>query len=119
MTNGWFKKLPQRSTFDKVFLDKVFDVPKNPKYGRCNFWPASKVYKFFDKQSASYSEKRVISDVVFKNQQLEEKLRKPIIRNLKSRKLYPYFKSNICKVDIVDMQLMSKCNKRIQFCFYM
>ena len=47
------------------------------------------------------------------NQELTEKLSKPFIR--KFRKLYSSFKDNICGAYLVDMQLISKFNKR--FCF--
>ena len=53
--------------------------------------------------------------VLKKNQQLANKLHKPIIRKFKKRKVYSSFKDNIWAVDLADMQLISKCNKGIRY----
>ena len=55
--------------------------------------------------------------VLKKNQQLANKLHKPIIRKFKKRKVYSSFKDNILAVDLADMQLVSKCNKELDI-FY-
>ena len=47
------------------------------------------------------------------NQQLSNKLHKPVIRKLKKK--YYSFKENIWVVDLADMQLTSKFNKSIRF----
>ena len=49
------------------------------------------------------------------NEQLAEKLHKPIIRKFKNRRVYSSFKGNIRRVDLADMQLISKFNKGIRF----
>ena len=49
------------------------------------------------------------------NQKLPDKLHKPIIRKFKKRKLYSSFRDNIWSVDLADMQLISKLNKRFRF----
>ena len=49
------------------------------------------------------------------NQQPADELHKPIIRKFKTRKLYSSFKDNIWEVDLADMQLIRKYNKRIRF----
>ena len=48
------------------------------------------------------------------NQQLSNKLHKPVIRKLNKKKYYS-FKENIWVVDLADMQLTSKFNKSIRF----
>ena len=58
------------------------------------------VYKFFDKKSASLSDKSVSGSGVANNEikqnlQLAEELHKPIIRNFKKRTVYSGFKDNI------------------------
>ena len=68
---------------------------------------ASMVYKFFDKKSKGSDLKE--------NQQLANELHKPIIRKFKKRKVYSSFKDNIWGVDLADMQLLSKYNKRIRY----
>ena len=49
------------------------------------------------------------------NQQLTNELHKPIISKFKKRKVYSSFKCNIWGVDLADMQLISKYNKRIRY----
>ena len=49
------------------------------------------------------------------NQQLADKLHKPIIKKFKRRKVYSLFKDNIWGVNLADMPLISKCNKEIKF----
>ena len=65
------------------------------------------VYKFFDKKSKGAGIKE--------NQQLANELHKPIIRKFKKRKVYSSFKDNICRVNLADMQLISKYNKGIKY----
>ena len=38
-----------------------------------------------------------------------------LLENLKKRKVYSTFKDNIWRVDLTDMQLLSKYNKGIRF----
>ena len=74
------------------------------------------VYKFFDKKSASITDKSAAGSVVVNNEikqnlQLSEELHKPIIKNFKNRKVWSGFKDNIWGADLVDMQLIIKFNK--------
>ena len=80
------------------------------------------VYKFFDKKSvgsgavtAEPSAKHANTKLTPQNQQLAEELHKPIIRKFDKRKVHAAFKDNIWGADLVDMQLLSKYNKRIRF----
>ena len=47
--------------------------------------------------------------------QLADELHKPIIRNLKKRKVYSSFRDNIWGTDLADMQLLSKFNEGFRF----
>ena len=70
------------------------------------------VYKFFDKKFSG-------SGIVNKeNKQLAGELHKPIIRKFKKRKVHSSFRENIRGVDLADMQLLSKFNKRFIFLLY-
>ena len=72
------------------------------------------VYNFFDKKSASLPDKSVpysgVNIPLKFNKQLSEELHRPIIRNLKKRKVYSGFIDNIWVADLADMQLISKFN---------
>ena len=59
MAYGDFKDLAKRTASDKVLRDKAFNIAKNPKYDGYQRGLASMVYKFFDKKSASFSDKFV------------------------------------------------------------
>ena len=82
------------------------------------------VYKFFDKKSASLTDKSVSGNGIVNNNnnnetkqnlQLAKELHKPIIRKLKKRKVYSGFKDNIWGADLADMQLINKFNKGFRF----
>ena len=49
--------------------------------------------------------------------QLAEKLHKPTIKKFQKRTVYSGFKDNIWSVDLADMQLIKKFNKRFRFLF--
>ena len=111
MTYKDFKDLAQRTVPDKVFRDKAFNIAKNPKYDGYQRGLASMVYKCFDKNAKA----GVVNMPLDFNEQLAEKLHKPIIRNFKERTLYSEFKDNIWGADLADMQLISKFNKGLRF----
>ena len=73
------------------------------------------VYKCFDKKSVGIGAKHVNTKITPQNQQLAEELHKPIIRKFEKRKVHAAFKDNIWGADLADMQLLSKCYKRIRF----
>ena len=52
------------------------------------------------------------------DQQLAEELHKLIIRKFNKSKVEPSFIDNIWDADLVDMQLMSKFNKRVRVLSY-
>ena len=66
---------------------------------------------FFVKKTAGGA----IKNKVKQNKQLAEELHKPIINKFLKRKVYSSFKEIIWGVDLADMQLISKFNKRIRF----
>ena len=52
---------------------------------------------------------------ISQNEQLAEKLHKPIIKKFLKRKVYSALKGNIWATDLADMQLISKFNKGFKF----
>ena len=87
---------------------------KNSKCDRCQRVLASMAYKFFYKKASGSGIK---NDIIW-NKKLAEELHKPIIRELKKRKVHSPFTDNISGADLADMKLMSKLNKRIRFLLY-
>ena len=109
MAYGKYKILEKRTQSDKILKGKAFTIANNPKYDGYQGELASMVYKFFDKKSKGTGIKST------PNQQLANELHKPIIRKFKKRKVYYSFKDNIWGVDVVDIQMISKYNKRIRY----
>ena len=68
MASGDFKDLKRRTFSDKILRDKAFNIAKNPKYDGYQRGLASMVYKFFDKKSASLTDKSVAGGAVANNE---------------------------------------------------
>ena len=88
MVYGDIKALTRRTSSDKVLRDKAFNITKSPKYDGYQREFASMVYTFFDKKSASLTDKSAAGSALANNDikqnlQLAEELHKPIIRNFK------------------------------------
>ena len=111
MAYGDFKDLARRKASDKVFRDKAFNIAKNPKYEGYQRGLASMVYKCFDKKSKGGG----VNIEVKHNEQLAQKLHKPIIRNFKKRTVYSGSKDNIWEAYLAAVQLISKFNKGFRF----
>ena len=111
MAYNKFKDLEKRTQSDIVLKIKAFKIASKPKYNGYERGLASMIYKFFDKKSKGSGIKNEIKE----KQQLANELHEPIIRKFKKRKVYSSFKDNIWGVDLADMQLISKQNKRIRY----
>ena len=111
MAYGKYKDLERRTQSDKALKGKAFEISNNPKYYGYQRGLASIFDNFFGKK-----EKRSgIKNENKQNQQLANKLHKPIIRSIKKRKVYSSFKDNIWGADLADMQLISIYNKGIRY----
>ena len=101
----------------KVLRDKAFDIAKNSKYDGYQRRLASMVYKFFDKKSAGSGVNTHANNahpLDLATEKLAEELHKPIIKTFLKSTVYSGFKENIWDVDLADMQLISKFNKRFR-----
>ena len=67
---------------------------------------ASMVYSFFDNKTRSE---------INANKQLSEELHKPVIKNLKKRKVYARWKENFWAADLVEMRSLSSKNKNVKY----
>ena len=77
------KDIAKRTVSDKVFKDRAYQIPRNPKYAGYQRGLASMVYKIFDKETGLGASV---------NKDLAEELHKPVIKKLKRRKVYARFK---------------------------
>ena len=105
-----FKDLPKRTAADKVLKDEAFKIASDQKYDGYQRGLASMVYNFFDKKSQGTG---AVNNK--ENVQLANELHKPIIKKFNKRKVYSSFKNSIWGVDLADMQLLNKFNKRFRF----
>ena len=113
MVYGGFKDLTRRTASEKILPDKVFNIAKNPKYTRYKRELTSIVYKFFAIKTSGGT----VKGEVISNKELTEELHKPIIQKFRKRKAHSSFKDNIWGADLADLQLISKVNRRIRFCY--
>ena len=67
MAYGDFKDIARRTASDNILRDKAFNIAKNPKYDGYQRELASMVYKFFDKKSASLTDKSVSGSGIVNN----------------------------------------------------
>ena len=107
------KDLINRTEADKVLRDKAHDIASNPKYDGYQRGLAGMVYKFFDKKSTRSGITR--NTTKSSSLILADELHKPIIRKFNKRKVYSQFKDNIWRVDLADMQSLSRKNKGIKY----
>ena len=78
--------LAKTTISDKILKDRAYEIAGNCKYDAYQRALASIVYKFFDKKTGLG---------VSLNEQLAEKLHKPVIKKLKRGKVYARFNINI------------------------
>ena len=97
MTYGKFKDLAKRAQSDKVLRDKDFEITCNPKCDGYQRGLASMICMFLDKKSSGNS----IKNEIKQNQQLANKIYKPIARKLKRKKVNSSFKENIWGADLL------------------
>ena len=99
----------KRTQSDKALKGKAVKIASNPKHDGYQRGLASMVYKFFDKKSKGSG---IINEPIY---QLANKLHKTIIRKLKKRKVYLSYTDSIWRVDLADVQSLSKYNKAIMY----
>ena len=99
MANSMYKDLKGRTQSDIVLKDKAFQIAQNLKYDGFQRALAGLVWKFFNERS-----KKVLGSGI-ENKQLADEFHKPI----------NFFKDNIWGVDLADMQLTSRFNKKIRY----
>ena len=109
------KDLTKRTVADKILKNRAFNIAKDPKYDGYQRGLASIVYKFFDKKSEGSGAKHVNTKLTLQDEQLANKVHKPIIKKFEKRKVHAAFKDNIWGADVADMQLLSRYDKGIRF----
>ena len=124
MAYGDFEDLTRRTTSDKILRDKAFNIAKNPNHDGYHHRIATMVYKLFNrKDSATCARPETLATrnkfvgCGIKNENisgkwLSEKLHKSIIRKFKKRKVHSPFIDSIWVVELADMQLIIKFDKR-------
>ena len=109
------KDLINRPKSDNVLRKKAYNIASNPEYDGYQRGLASMVYKFFDKKSTGSGFKKLKNTTKPSSSILADELHKNIIKKFNKRKLYSQFKDNIWRVDLADMQSLSRKNKGIKY----
>ena len=111
MAYGKAKDLVRRTQSDKVLRDKAFNIASDPKYDGYQRGLASMIYKFFDKKSSGGG---ITNE---RKYQLADKLHKPIIitKSIFIHHSETIFDEGGARVDLADMQSLSKYNKGIKY----
>ena len=118
MASGDFKDLAKRTAAEKLLRDKAFKIASDQKYDGYQRGLASMVYNLFGKKSQGSGRPLFFASQLASNKeniQLADELHKPITRKSKKRKVHFSFRDNIWRVDLADMQLLSKFNKGFRF----
>ena len=110
-----YKDVENRLISDQKFKNRAYDIASNPKYDGYQRGLASIVYKFLDSKVAPLDKKTISVKDIKNNKILAEELHKPVIKKFNKRKVYSQFKDNIWRVDLADMQSLSKKNKGIKY----
>ena len=80
---------------------RAYEIARNCNYDGYQRALASMVYKFFDRKAGPE---------ISLNEQVAKELHKPVIKTIKSRRVYARFKDNIYAADLSEMgSLSSKC----------
>ena len=106
-----YEDLMNGTKSDKILRDKAYDIASNPEYDCYQRGLASMVYNFFDKKSTGSG----INTTKPSSSILADELHKPIIKKFNKGKVYSQFKDNIWRVDLADMQSLSRKNKGIKY----
>ena len=88
------KDLAKKTTSEKIFKDRGYEIARNCNYDGYQRALASMVYKLFDMKIGSGAIAASKAGVSV-NEQVAEELQKPVIKKFKRRKLYAIFKDNI------------------------
>ena len=100
------KDLAQRTISGKVLKDRACEIPRNPNYDGHQRALASIVYKFSDKKTGLGASV---------NEDLAEKLQKPVVKKIEIRKAYPRFKDHIWVADLGEMGSLSSPNRCVKY----
>ena len=100
------KDLAKKTISDRILKDRPYENARNHGYNGCQRALASMVYKIFDMKTGSG---------VSVNEQLDEEIHKPAIKNFKRRKVYARFKGNIWAADLVKIESLSSKNKNAKY----
>ena len=108
-----YKDRLNRKESNIVLNNKALKIATDPRVNGYQRGLASIVYKFFNERTKGSGINLQANSL--NNEILAEELHKPIIKIFKRRKVYSSCKDNIWRVNLADMQLISKYNKGIRY----
>ena len=88
--------------------DKANEIAINPRYDGYRRRLTITVYKFFDKKTGLVAKATV-------NEEVAQKVRKPVTNKFKRKKVYARLKDNIWAADLVEMESLSSKNRGVKY----
>ena len=88
--------------------DRAHGIGRNCEYDGYQRALESRIYKFFDKRTRSG---------INVNEELAEKVHKPVNKKFKRRKVYTIFKDNIWAGDLAGVGSLSSENQYVKYLF--
>ena len=102
MADGDFKDLTTRIAPGKILRDRAFNIARIQKHDGYQRRLASMIHKIFDNKTSG----GIAKNGDMSNQELSEKLYKPLNRKFEKRKVYLSF-IDVWGTDLADMHLIS------------
>ena len=100
------KGLAKRTISDKMLKDEAYEIARSRGYVWYQRALVIMVYTFFDKKAGSE---------ISVNEKLAKELHKLVIKNMKRRKSYAWFKDNIWAEDLAEIESLSSKNKNVKY----
>ena len=107
--------LAKRTFSDNILKDRPYEFAITPEHAGYQSGLATMVYKVFDKK-IRYRAIATSKMGANANEMLAQELHKPVIKNLKTKKVYSNFKDNVWAADIAEKGSLSSKNRGVLLC---
>ena len=107
--------LAKRTFSDNILKDRAYEFAITPEHAGYQSGLATMVYKVFDKK-IGYRARATSKMGANANEMLAQELHKPVIKNLKTKKVYSNFKDNVWAADIAEKGSLSSKNRGVLLC---
>ena len=100
------KDLTKRTTSDKIFKDRAYEIAVNHRNDGYQRGLAGMVYKYFEEKTGSGASV---------NEELSQEQHKPVLKKIRRRRAYARFKDNIWAADLAERGSLSSQNWGVKY----